>query len=332
MGRRPKWGRPVDGVLVLNKDTGMTSNAALQQAKRLFFAKRAGHTGSLDPLATGVLPICFGESTKFSQYLLDADKRYFSTFRLGVKTETGDCDGDIIAETDAGHIDQAQVEAAISGFRGSIEQVPSMYSALKYQGKPFYQWAREGVTLPPEVRQPRQVTVFEYELLAFREAGSEGKGIKGIGADGAPGTSYPEVDVAVHCSKGTYIRTLAEDLGELLGCGAHVIRLHRQAAGCFTDSHAVSLEQLSEERGEARAEILDHHLLPVDAPVQAVPRIEVTADMAAYFRQGQPVMNIEAYRLAKEGGMVRVCLEGGQFLGIGELVDGNVAPRRIVNY
>ena len=168
MGRRPKWGRPVNGVLLLNKDSGMTSNTALQQAKRLFHAKRAGHTGSLDPLATGVLPICFGEATKFSQYLLDADKCYLSTFRLGEKTETGDCDGQIIETVSAAHITEAMVESVLPEFRGNIAQVPSMYSALKYQGKPLYKWAREGVELPEQARQPRQVTIYEYKVEAFR--------------------------------------------------------------------------------------------------------------------------------------------------------------------
>ncbi len=319
MGRRPKWGRPIDGVLLLNKDSGMTSNSALQQAKRLFFAKRAGHTGSLDPLATGVLPICFGEATKFSQYLLDADKRYLSTFRLGVKTETGDCDGDVIEQQSANHITEAMIESVLPEFRGDIRQVPSVYSALKYQGKPLYKWAREGVDLPPEARQSREITVYDYVITGFRSSDMCDAG-------------YPELDVRVSCSKGTYIRTLAEDLGERLGCGAHVIRLHRQAAGPFEDTKAVSLEELQQERGEDPPETLDHHLLPMDTPIQTVPRVEVTADMGAYFCQGQPVMSLEAYRCAKEGGMVRVCLEDGQFLGVGELIDGSIAPKRIVNY
>lgn len=325
MGRRPKWGRPIDGVLLLNKDNGMTSNSALQQAKRLFFAKRAGHTGSLDPLATGVLPICFGESTKFSQYLLDADKHYLSTFRLGVKTETSDCEGEIVAEQPADHITKDMVEAALPQFRGDIRQTPSIYSALKYQGKPLYYWAREGIELPPEARKERDITVYEYEIVAFRTAE------QCQNSQSTTGMAYPEVDVSVRCSKGTYIRTLAEDLGERLGVGAHVIRLHRKMAGPFDDQRAVSLSDLLAEKGDNEPDCLDHHLLPVDAPIASIPKVEVTCDMGAYFRQGQAVMSTQAYRYAKEGDMVRVCSDDGQFLGIGELNEGNIAPKRIVN-
>lgn len=311
MARRRSWGRPLDGVLLLNKSTGMTSNDALQQAKRLFFAQKAGHTGSLDPLATGVLPICFGEATKFSQYLLDADKRYSSTFRLGVKTETGDCDGEIVARCDSSHLDRSQVEDAIVPFRGEISQVPSMYSALKYQGKPLYKWAREGIEVP---RDARDVTIFHYEVTGFR-----------------PGIE-PEVDVEIHCSKGTYVRSLAEDLGEVLGVGAHVIRLHRRSAGPFDELKSISLEQLTDERGEQRAEILDYHLLPMDAPASQLPQIAITDDSGFYFSRGQAVMEMKVYRLAAEGDMVRVCLNNGDFLGVGEVIDdGQIAPKRLVN-
>ncbi len=318
MGRRPKWGRAIDGVLLLNKQAGMTSNMALQQAKRLFFAKRAGHTGSLDPLATGVLPICFGESTKFSQYLLDADKCYESTYRLGVRTETSDCDGGIVESCSAKHVTQAMVENLLPEFRGDITQIPSIYSALKYQGKPLYQWAREGVDLPADARKEREITIYDYRILGFRSA-------EECGGD------YPEVDVIVHCSKGTYIRTLAEDLGQRLGVGAHVIRLHRKAAGPFEDSKAVSLDVLTKERGEGEPEGLDHYLLPVDATISSFPQVEITHDMGLYFCQGQAVMSTEAYRYAKEGDMVRVCDEDDQFLGVGTLCEGNITPKRIVN-
>lgn len=314
MGRRPKWGRAVSGVLVLNKHQGLTSNAALQQAKRLFYAKRAGHTGSLDPLATGVLPICFGESTKFSQYLLDANKRYLSTFRLGIETDTGDCDGNVVAERSASHITRKMVESVLPKYRGVIWQTPSIYSALKYQGKPLYKWAREGISLPREARQARKVTVFDYDLTAFRTRES----------------AWPEMDVLVSCSKGTYIRSLAEDIGQDLGCGAHVVRLHRQMAGPFTDDFAISLHELSDERGERSADILDHHLLPVDAPIASLPNVSITANMAAYFCQGQSVMSTEVYRTAKEGGMVRIYSER-EFLGVAELFEGSLVPKRLVN-
>jgi len=328
MGRRPKWGRAVNGVLLLNKDTGMTSNTALQQAKRLFFAKRAGHTGSLDPLATGVLPICLGEATKFSQHLLDADKCYLSTYRLGVKTDTSDCDGDVVERRSATHITQAMIEAILPEFRGEISQVPSIYSALKYQGKPLYKWAREGIELPPEARKSRDITIYEYQIVEFRGAGANNPNE----AEQDEDNHCPEVDVLVHCSKGTYIRTLADDLGERLGCGAHVIKLHRQSAGPFNNDEAISLAQLADTRGDADPELLDQYLQVMDATIQDIPVVEITDDMGAYFNQGQPVMSVGAYRSAKEGGMVRVYLENGQFLGVGELNDGNIAPKRIVNY
>ena len=312
MGRRPKWGRPLDGVLLLNKASGVSSNTALQQAKRVFHAKRAGHTGTLDPLATGVLPICFGESTKFSQYLLDSDKKYSSTFCLGVSTETGDCDGALVAEQSAAHITRTMIEVLLSQFRGEIQQKPSIYSAIKYQGKPLYRWAREGLDIPEEARPIREITVYSYEITEFRA--------------GNPA----EVDVEVHCSKGTYIRSLAEDLGAALGVGAHVTRLHRRQAGPFHEDDCVGIAELENERGDQGPESLDYHLLSVDSPAQSLPAIEITSAMGSFFQAGNPVMSTEAYRFAKEGGMVRVCLEGGQFLGVGELIDGNIAPRRVV--
>ena len=306
-----KKGRPVNGMLLLNKSAGMTSNAALQQAKRLFFAQKAGHTGSLDPLATGVLPICFGETSKFSQYLLDADKRYISRVKFGVATETGDADGAVVATADASGLTAAKIEAVLPEFRGHISQIPSMYSALKYQGKPLYQWAREGITVP---RQPRDIVVFEYKLLDFY-----------------PGPEA-QADIEVHCSKGTYIRTLAEDLGNALGVGAHVVRLHRSNAGTFADTSSITLDDLSVERGEQSADILDHHLLPVDAPVQSLPSIAIPEGTSFYFSQGQAVMHTKVYRLCTEGDMVRVFADSGDFLGVGKVTDdGRIAPKRLVS-
>jgi len=310
VGRRPKWGRAINGVLLLNKDTGMTSNDALQKAKRLFFAKRAGHTGSLDPLATGVLPICFGEATKFSQYLLDADKRYSSTFRLGIHTETGDCDGEVLETQDASAVTLSSIEALLAEFRGDIQQTPSMYSALKYQGKPLYKWAREGVDVP---RESRTVRVYSYTITDFRENGH-----------------HPEIDVEVHCSKGTYIRSLAEDLGKRLGLGAHVSRLHRRMAGPFDEASSVDLATLTKELDGQEPEALDHHLLAVDMPVSTLPKVCISDEMGDYFRQGQSVMSSEAYRLATEGDKVRVCLEDNEFLGVAELMEGQLAPKRVV--
>lgn len=309
MGRRAK-GRPVSGVLVLNKPTGISSNLALQKAKRLFYVAKAGHTGSLDPLATGVLPLCFGESTKFSQFLLDADKGYEATIRLGERTDSSDSDGELVEKTDASHITEAQVAEALAAFRGQIQQVPSMFSALKKDGQPLYKLAREGVEVE---REARTVTVYALDLLAFR-----------------PG-DVAEVDISVKCSKGTYIRSIAEDLGQALAVGGHISRLHRTQAGPFTDAQAVTLETLAEERGEGQAELLDHHLLPVDAPVASLPKLALIADSAYYFRRGNPVMDAQAFALGGVGDMVRVFDETDQFLGIGELTDdGMVAPKRLV--
>ncbi|MGQ9425751.1 tRNA pseudouridine(55) synthase TruB [Gilvimarinus sp. F26214L] len=307
--RRPK-GRPVNGVLLLNKASGITSNAALQQAKRLFFAAKAGHTGSLDPLATGILPICFGEATKFSQYLLDADKRYQSTFCLGIATETGDADGEVIAEADASRVDRSMVDAALKSFVGAIEQVPSMYSAIKYKGQPLYKLAREGKTVE---REPRRVQVYSIDVLSFE-----------------PGNPAA-VTLDIHCSKGTYIRTIAEDLGKALGCGAHVASLHRTQAGPFHIENAFLLDELDAERGDQRAETLDHHLLPSDAPVRQMPPLNLPEQSAFYFRQGQPVMDPQVYQIGSEGDMVRVFSATDDFLGVGEITDdGRVAPKRLL--
>ncbi|MFC6632830.1 tRNA pseudouridine(55) synthase TruB [Microbulbifer taiwanensis] len=316
MGRRPKWGRPVHGVLLLNKPAGISANDALQKAKRLFFANRAGHTGALDPLATGVLPICFGEATKFSQYLLDADKRYRSTFCFGMTTASGDADGDVLETWDASGLTEGAVLDAMAQFRGRIKQVPSMYSALKHKGQPLYKLARQGVEVE---REAREVEIYEYELLSF-----------------TPGAQSPDkqprAEVEIHCSKGTYVRSLAEDLGRTLGVGAYVEQLHRSAAGPFDEADAITLDQLAEERGEGRAELLDHHLLPVDSPVTSLPKLILPDDSGYYVRQGQPVMDLQVYRIGEEGDMVRLFLESGDFLGVGEITDdGRVAPRRLVS-
>lgn len=300
----------MNGVLLLNKAAGVTSNTALQQAKRLFFAAKAGHTGSLDPLATGVLPLCFGEATKFSQYLLDADKRYRSTFCLGVSTATGDADGEVIGTADASAISRDKVEQALANFEGEIEQIPSMYSAIKHNGQPLYKLAREGKTVE---REARRVQVYSITVLDFN-----------------PG-DRATVDVDIHCSKGTYVRTIAEDLGSVLGCGAHVSRLHRSQAGPFSDLDAIALDALETERGEQRAEVLDYHLLPPDAPVQDMPPLNLPEQSAFYFRQGQPVMDPRVYQLGDEGDMVRVFSESDAFLGVGAITDdGRVAPKRLI--
>lgn len=303
---RKRKGRPVDGILVLNKPGGITSNAALQAVKGIYFAAKAGHTGSLDPLATGVLPICLGEATKFSQYLLDADKAYRSTFVFGEVRNSGDADGEVVESCDASSLSREQVEQALAGFRGEIEQVPSMYSAIKVQGQPLYKLARAGQEVE---REARRVTIYALELEDFR-----------------PG-ERAEADVYVHCSKGTYVRTIAEDLGRALGYGAYVSRLHRVKAGPFTEEMAQHLDDLEALRKNREFAQLDEYLLPPGAALEALPDIRVTDDSGYYLRQGQPVL---VPRLPTEG-VVRIHTESGEFIGVGEVLeDGRLAPRRLV--
>lgn len=310
MGRKRNFGRPLSGVLVLNKAAGMTSNQALQKAKHLFYANKAGHTGSLDPFATGVLPLCFGEATKFSQYLLDADKRYISTFRLGIETSTADLAGEEIARIDAAHISAQQIETALAEFRGDILQVPPMVSALKVNGQPLYKLARKGQVIE---RQARAVTIYQLDILDIR-----------LGA-------VAEVDVDIRCSKGTYIRSIASDLGAKLKVGGHVAKLHRAAAGAFDESQSVTLDELIAERGDSDPSLLDQHLLPPDAALDSIPKLALSNISSHYFCQGQAVMDMRVYRLGDQGDTVRVCREDGVFLGLGEITDdGCVAPRRVV--
>jgi len=303
---RRRRGRPVDGILVLDKPAGMSSNQALQVVKRLYFAAKAGHTGSLDPLATGVLPLCFGEATKFSQYLLDADKAYASTVVLGEVTETGDADGQVLETRDAAGIGAADVARALEGFSGEIEQVPSMYSAIKRDGQPLYKLARQGIEVE---REPRRVVITRLELRDFR-----------------PG-SRAEADIYLECSKGTYVRSLAEDLGAALGCGAHVSALRRTRAGPFSLQDSVTLQTLESLKQHDEQERMDGLLLPADTALRGLPLVQLTESGGFYLRQGQPVLVPNA----PCNGIVRVALESGEFLGVGEILDdGRVAPRRLV--
>lgn len=309
MARRRR-GRPVNGILVLDKPTGLSSNQALQRARGIYNASKAGHTGSLDPLATGVLPVCFGEATKFSQFLLDADKGYRSTFVLGVETTTGDSDGEVRARRDCGGLAAVDVEDALRQFCGAIRQLPPMYSALKHQGQPLYKLARQGVEVEREIRV---ITIYALEMEAFRDASQTG--------------GDPEVDVRVHCSKGTYIRTLAEDLGRLLGCGAHVKILRRISAGPFVEARAYTLEVLQQLRDEQKFDALDGLLLPVDCAVQHFPAVTLPESLACYILQGQAVM-ASGVPLT---GLARLYDQGGGFLGIGEMLeDGRLGPRRLI--
>jgi tRNA pseudouridine55 synthase len=287
---------------VLDKPAGISSNDAVQQAKRLFGAQKVGHTGSLDPLATGVLPLCFGEATKFSQYLLNADKAYWTRIRLGVTTQTGDADGEIIAELDASNLTQEQVGSALREFVGEIEQIPSMYSALKHKGHPLYKLARKGINIE---RAARTVAIYSAELLQF---------------------SGVDIELRVNCSKGTYIRSLAEDLGSALGCGGHVSALRRLAAGPYELAQSMTLEQVAKIDDSQALEAL---LLPVSSAVCSWPAVRLHEDTAHYVRQGQPVQ----VACAPTDGWVQIfeLAEEDRFLGVGEiLTDGRVAPRRLV--
>ena len=310
MARKRTRGRPVNGVFLLDKPLGLSSNHALQRVRRLFDASKAGHTGSLDPLATGVLPICLGEATKFSQFLLDAEKGYRSTFSLGLRTESGDVDGGEVSRIDASNITREQIEQAVETFRGDIQQVPSMYSALKHNGQPLYKLARQGIEVE---RAARSITIYDYKILDFRT---------GVIA---------ELDVEVRCSKGTYIRSLADDLGQMLGCGAHVSALHRTLAGPFHEAETLSLAVLEEMRECGEPEQLDHLLKPMDIAVADRMAVELSENVAAYFQLGQEVMSTQAFRNGQEGDIVRVFREGGAFLGVATVTeDGRIAPKRLV--
>ena len=315
MAKRRK-GRPINGVLLLDKPYEMSSNHALQAVKRIYFAQKAGHTGALDPLATGMLPICLGEGTKFSQFLLDTDKTYQVVAKLGIRTTTSDADGEIVSEKAVNVSDEA-LNDALNSFRGTTKQVPSMYSALKYKGQPLYKYAREGIDVP---REARDITVFNLELLRFDK-------------------DNREVELEIHVSKGTYIRTIVDDLGELLGCGAHVADLRRLAVGEYPIDKMVTLEQLETLFEQAKtqelapSELLDPLLLPMQSAVKGMPCVYVDAMSANFLRHGNPV---QGYRAPAEGS-VQVYIgeneqdESAEFIGVGHINDdGLVAPKRIV--
>ena len=293
--------RALDGVLLLDKPVGLSSNDALIRAKRLLLAKKAGHTGTLDPLASGLLPLCFGEATKFSQDLLEADKTYEATMRLGVRTTTGDAEGDVL-DTRAVECDRAAVEAALARFTGEIVQVPPMYSALKRDGKPLYEYARAGQTVE---REGRNVTIHALDLLSCE---------------------LPDVTFRVTCSKGTYVRTLAEDLGEALGCGAHLTMLRRTGVGALTLEHAVTLDALSDADEAAR----DTWLQPVDALLSTFPLVRLDDASAKRFLHGQrlPLSALDPID-ATDGERVRV-YDAQRLLGVARKANGVLAPERLV--
>jgi tRNA pseudouridine55 synthase len=296
---------PVHGVLLLDKPVGLSSNDALIQAKRLLNAEKAGHTGTLDPFATGLLPLCFGEATKFAQDLLEADKTYETVVRLGVRTVTGDTEGEVVFRTEVG-VTQEQVEAALVRFRGPIDQVPPMYSALKRDGKPLYEYARAGVTLE---REARRVTIHTLELIAFES---------------------PLLTLRVRCSKGTYIRVLGEDIGTALGCGAHLQALRRIGVGSLGIDGAVTLDAFAALPEDARTEAL----APVDALLSTFPIVSLDDDLAKRFLHGQRIsLGKEGIPIPGAEGRVRVFRDSDrQLLGTAQVGgQGLLAPERLIS-
>jgi len=296
---------PVHGVLLLDKSAGRSSNDALIQAKRLLNARKAGHTGTLDPFATGLLPLCFGEATKFAQDLLDADKTYEAMVKLGVTTATGDTEGDVVA---TGTVDAplARIEEVLARFRGRIEQVPPMHSALKRDGKPLYEYARAGVTLE---REARRVTIHALELLDYQA---------------------PHLRLRVNCSKGTYIRVLGEDIGNALGCGAHLLALRRLGVGPLSLDGAVTLDRIAETAVERRSDLL----APVDALLSSFPAVVLPESLAQRFLHGQRLaLEKEGVATGSMRGRVRVYREAGErLLGTAQLLDfGVLAPERLIS-
>ncbi|MGQ0443090.1 MAG: tRNA pseudouridine(55) synthase TruB [Methylophilaceae bacterium] len=290
--------RPLNGVILLDKPLGFSSNQALQKVKWLYQSAKAGHTGTLDPLATGLLPICLGEATKFAQYVTDADKTYIATIKLGTTTSTGDAEGKVLTTTMV-NVTKMQFEAACQQFVGKISQVPPMYSALKHEGKSLYEYARVGVDIE---RQPRQIVIKKITINAFAE---------------------DIATITVACSKGTYIRTLAEDIGTRLGCGAHLVGLRRIETAGYLLSQAMTIEQLAAMSTEAR----DAAMLPVDSAIAHLPKVILNADAAFYLMQGQTVW------LAGKtpNGDLRIYDESNCFLGLGFLQDdGKIAPKRLI--
>jgi len=300
--RRRNRSRDISGIVVLNKAAGLSSNSALQEVKKLYEANKAGHAGSLDPLATGVLPVCLGEATKVSQFLLDSDKRYRTRIKLGIRTDSGDSEGTIIEQHEKVSVSRKVVEHALTKFKGEVEQLPPMHSALKIKGVPLYKFARTGITIE---RKTRLISVYKIELVNF-------------------GNGELELDIA--CSKGTYIRTIADDLGQDLGCGAHIIKLHRTQAGVFEEADCISSKELALEKASMGLDKIDQHLIPMDQAILDLPEVKLPSSTASYVKNGQSVL----VRHVPEEGLVRM-YEEEQFIGIGCIDDeGKVAPRRLI--
>ena len=305
MSKPRKRGRDIHGVFLLDKPQGMSSNDIMQKVKRIFQANKAGHTGALDPLATGMLPICLGEATKFSQFLLDADKRYLVTAKLGERTDTSDAEGQIVETRDV-NVKTPDILTALEQFRGDILQVPTMFSALKYNGKPLYEYARQGITVE---REARPITIFELNFIEY---------------------NAPYLTLEVHCSKGTYIRTLVDDLGEALGCGAHVTMLRRTAVADYPTEKMLDWNALQALAEPQDLSSLDALLLPMDTAVAKLPALTLNESQTQGIGFGK---RIKFYNLNRLQGQVRLFSHENRFLGVAVIDENNVIrPQRLVVY
>ena len=305
MSKPRKRGRDIHGVFLLDKPQGMSSNDIMQKVKRIFQANKAGHTGALDPLATGMLPICLGEATKFSQFLLDADKRYLVTAKLGERTDTSDAEGQIV-ETREVKVKTPEILTALEQFRGDILQVPTMFSALKHNGKPLYEYARQGITVE---REARPITIFELNFIQY---------------------NAPYLTLEVHCSKGTYIRTLVDDLGEVLGCGAHVTMLRRTAVADYPTEKMLDWHALQSLAEPQDLSLLDALLLPMDTAVTKLPALTLNESQTQGIGFGQRVKFDNPNSLQ---GQVRLFSHENRFLGVAVIDENNVIrPQRLVVY
>ena len=305
MSKPRKRGRDIHGVFLLDKPQGMSSNDIMQKVKRIFQANKAGHTGALDPLATGMLPICLGEATKFSQFLLDADKRYLVTAKLGERTDTSDAEGQIVESREV-KVKTPEILTALEQFRGNILQVPTMFSALKHNGKPLYEYARQGITVE---REARPITIFELNFIEY---------------------NAPYLTLEVHCSKGTYIRTLVDDLGEVLGCGAHVTMLRRTSVADYPTEKMLDWHALQSLAAQQDLALLDALLLPMDTAVAKLPALTLDENQTQGIGFGQRVKFDNPNRLQ---GQVRLFSHENRFLGVAVIDENNVIrPQRLVVY
>lgn len=294
----------INGILLLNKPLDLSSNTALQKVKRLFNAQKAGHTGSLDPKATGMLPICFGEATKFSQFLLESDKRYRVEGKLGIKTTTGDAEGEIIAQKEVGEITEDLIETILKDFQGEQQQIPPMYSAIKINGQPLYTLARKGIEIP---RQARTVIIYSINLLSIKE---------------------DTITLDIHCSKGTYIRTLIEDIGDKLGVGAYVTMLHRTSVTPYETEKMYNLPELEAIFQTSGLSGLKRTLLPLETSVKSLPAVQLSSAAAFYLSKGQSI----SMQTTNKEGDVRLYSSNAEFIGVASIMaDGRLTPLRLIN-